>query len=548
MIPWPRAHFAIAGLLALCLLACGSNEPTKPIIGPIIADPAKPNPDPNIDTITPLPTLEVRPEEVQASTVPAPKTGQTRASSGLWLGPQAWPVISIHATLLPPKDAQTHSSVLTWGWNSPYLKANEGITFVDEYSPSTGKHTPTHMKSGTNGDMFGNGHAFTETGDLFMAGGAQPANANGNWPAINDAFLRTTNGAWNILSKMTLERWYPTVTLLPNGEMLVSSGVKVQNETPAIRLQEVYQKDGSWRSLTSANKYVPYYPWMHVAPNGGVFYSGPTPEMGVLETSGAGSWTNIKEGRDLEARNYGSSVMYNEGKVLVMGGGAPASKTAVIVDLRTGSSTPTGAMHFGRRNLNALVLPDGNVLVIGGNTGVGNSDGDPAYPAELWNASTGEWTVLSSQSQIRNYHSTALLLPSGAVISMGGFNTPGEKTVETFLPPNLFNPDGGLRTLENGTRPLAYTTTREITHGEKFTLYLKSTKPIKMLSLISPGSTTHAFDMSQRRLELKFVKASANTLTATAPANVNLAQRGNYMLFAVDSDGVPSSAQWLKLK
>jgi hypothetical protein len=229
-------------------------------------------------------------------------------------------------------------------------------------------------------------------------------------------------------------------------------------------------------------------------------------------------------------------------------GGAFASKSAVVVDVMTGKSAPTGSMHFGRRNLNAMVLPDGNVLVIGGNSGGGNSDGDPAYPSELWNATTGEWTVLSSQKEIRNYHSTALLLPSGALISMGGFNTPGQKTAELFLPPYLFNPDGGLRTLENGTRPLAYTTRRELAYGEKFTVYLKSAKPIKMLSLLSPGSTTHAFDMSQRRLELKFVKSSANTLTVTAPANVNLALRGNYMLFAVDSDGVPSSAQWLKLK
>ena len=534
-------------MLVLSLLACGPDNPGKSSnpSNPVQLDP---KPDPNNETITPLPALEVQPEEISASALHAPEATQTRSNSGLWLEPQTWPVISIHATLLPPKDAQAHSSVLTWGWNSPHVKANEGITFVDEYSPITGTHTPTPMKSGSNGDMFGNGHAFTEAGDLFMAGGAQPVNANGNWPAIADVFLRTTNGAWSILPKMSLERWYPSVTLLPNGEMLVSSGVKVQNETPPIRLQEVYQKDGSWRSLTAAKKFVPYYPWMHVTPQGGVFYSGPTPEMAVLDPSGQGSWTDIQAGRDLEARNYGSSVMFSEGQVLVMGGGAPASKTAVVVDLRSGKSKPTGSMHFGRRNLNALVLPDGNVLVIGGNTGAGNSDGDPAYPAELWNAATGEWTLLSSQTQIRNYHSTALLLPSGAVISMGGFNTPGQKTSETFLPPYLFNPDGSLRTLEHETRPLAYTTTRVITYGEKFTVYLKSAKPIKMLSLLSPGSTTHAFDMSQRRLELKFVKASANTLTVTAPANVNLALRGNYMLFAVDNDGVPSSAQWLKLK
>jgi galactose oxidase len=535
-------RIAIHGLLLFSLAACGSGNTSEPV---------KPQTDPGTkieDTFTPLPALEVQPEEVQPSLSTA-DAAQTRSSMGVWLEPQPWPVISIHATLLPPKDAQSHSSVLTWGWNSPYLKASEGVTSVDEFSPSNGTHTATQMKSGSNGDMFGNGHAFTEEGDLFMAGGAQPANVRGNWPAIADVFTRSSSGTWNVLPKMSLERWYPTVTLLPNGEMLVTSGVKVQNETPNIRLAEIYQKNGTWRSLTGASdKYLALYPWLHVMPDGRVFNSGPQPEMGILETAGPGSWTNISPNRDKENRGYGSSVMFTEGKVLVMGGGAPASKTATIVDIRSGSSTATGSMHFGRRNLNAMVLPDGNVLVIGGNTGSGNSDGDPAYPAELWSATTGKWTVLASQSQIRNYHSTALLLPSGAIISMGGFNTPGQKTAETFLPPYLFSPDGSLRTLENGGRPLAYTNQHEIAYGEKFTVYLKSAKPIKMLSLLSPGSTTHAFDMSQRRLELKFVKASANTLTVTAPANANLALRGNYMLFAVDADGVPSSAQWLKLK
>jgi galactose oxidase len=534
---------AIFGLLAFSLVACGSSNTSNPVK-------SETNPATTTDgSVTALPTPEVQFEEVQAAALPTPEANQTRSSMGLWLEAQPWPVISIHATLLPPKDTQSRSSVLTWGWNSPYLKASEGLTSVDEFVPSTGMHTPTQLKSGTNGDMFGNGHAFTEEGDLFMAGGAQPANVRGNWPAIADVFKRSSSGSWGGLPKMSLERWYPTVTLLPNGEMLVASGVKVQNETPNIRLAEVYQKDGTWRSLTGATDKLPaLYPWLHVMPDGRVFNSGPQREMAILETNGTGSWTNVLPERDNVNRGYGSSVMFAEGKVLVMGGGAPASKSAVIVDVRTGSSTPTGSMHVGRRNLNAMVLPEGNVLVIGGNTGAGNVDGDPAYPAELWNATTGKWTVLENQSQIRNYHSTALLLPSGAVISMGGFNTPGQKTAETFLPPYLFNPDGSLRTLESGTRPLAYTTKHEIGYGEKFTVYLKSTKPIKMLSLLSPASTTHAFDMSQRRLELEFVKASANTLTVTAPANVNLALRGNYMLFAVDSDGVPSSAQWLKLK
>jgi hypothetical protein len=299
----PRTFkLAILGLLALSLAACGSNGSSNPVK----------------DTLTPLPTLEVQPEEVQASP-PAPDASQTRSSTGLWLEPQPWPVTSIHATLLPPKDAQARSSVLTWGSNSPYLKAMEGVTTVDEFMPSSGTHTPTLMKSGTNGDMFGNGHAFTEDGDLFMAGGSQPANAIGHYPGIADAFRRSGNGTWSILPKMALERWYPTVTLLPNGEMLVSSGIKVQEENSSIRLAEVYQQDGTWRSLTGAtNKLPALYPWLHVMPDGRVFNSGPQREMAILETAGTGSWTKIQADRDTVNRGYGSSVMFSEGKVLVM--------------------------------------------------------------------------------------------------------------------------------------------------------------------------------------------------------------------------------------
>jgi hypothetical protein len=174
--------------LALSLAACGSGG---------TSDPVKPETDPgtkietNVDGIvTPLPTLEVQPEEIAAATLPTIGLGQTRSSKGLWLETQTWPLIPIHATLLPPKEASGPSSVLTWGWNTPYVKANEGTTFVDEFSPSSGTHTPSEMKSGTNGDMFGNGHAFTEEGDLFMAGGSQPLNAKGNWPGMADVFER----------------------------------------------------------------------------------------------------------------------------------------------------------------------------------------------------------------------------------------------------------------------------------------------------------------------------------------------------------------------
>ena len=123
-------------------------------------------------------------------------------------------------------------------------------------------------------------------------------------------------------------------------------------------------------------------------------------------------------------RDYGSAVMYAPGKVLVMGGGDPPTNTAEVIDLNQPSPTwrAVGSMAFARRQLNATLLPDGNVLVTGGTSAPGfNDPAGAVHAAELWNPTTEQWTTLASSSGIpRVYHSTALLLPDARVLSMGG--------------------------------------------------------------------------------------------------------------------------------
>ena len=120
--------------------------------------------------------------------------------------------------------------------------------------------------------------------------------------------------------------------------------------------------------------------------------------------------------------------MYAPGKVLVMGGGDPPTNTAEVIDLNQPSPTwrAVGSMAFARRQLNATLLPDGNVLVTGGTSSPGfNDPAGAVHAAELWNPTTEQWTTLASSSGIpRVYHSTALLLPDGRVLSMGGNSCP----------------------------------------------------------------------------------------------------------------------------
>jgi hypothetical protein len=64
---------------------------------------------------------------------------------------------------------------------------------------------------------------------------------------------------------------------------------------------------------------------------------------------------------------------------------------------------------------------------------------------------------------------------------------------------------------------------------------------IASVSLIRFGAVTHSINMGQRFIPLSFLPGSSS-LTITAPADANLAPPGNYMLFLVDTNGVPSLA------
>jgi hypothetical protein len=241
--------------------------------------------------------------------------------------------------------------------------------------------------------------------------------------------------------------------------------------------------------------------------------------------------------------------MYAVGKILVAGGGGSLN-TARVIDLNGASPavSSTGSMQYGRRQNNLTLLADGTALATGGNSsGAGLVDmSNGVYAAELWNPATGTWKTLAAQKVTRQYHSTALLLPDGRVLSSGGgiCGTCDQvnylaKNAEVFTPPYLYNKDG------SGTlapRPTVTGAPGAIDHATSFAISTPEAASIAKVGLVRLGAVTHSVDMDQRYVPLSFT-AGSGTLTATAPANANIAPPGPYMLFVVDSAGVPSVAK-----
>jgi Domain of unknown function (DUF1929)/Protein of unknown function (DUF1573) len=128
-----------------------------------------------------------------------------------------------------------------------------------------------------------------------------------------------------------------------------------------------------------------------------------------------------------------------------------------------------------------------------------------------------------------------LLLPDATVLVAGG--DPNLSTAEIFSPPYLFN----------GPRPVISSAATAVGYGSTFTVGTSNSASITQVTWLRLGSVTHAFNQDQRFNNLIFTVTSSTQLRVTAPANPNLAPPGYYMMFLINSAGVPSVARFVHL-
>ena len=457
---------------------------------------------------------------------------------GQWGPVVDWPVVGIHVALF------SNGKVLAWDASNlndqSYTKTTDHtFTRATVFDPATGTQTAAWV-SGHN--IFCAGLAHLTDGVLFTAGGNADQFSNG---IVNTYTFNPASNSWTLGADMQYPRWYPSVTPLTNGEMLITGGRPW--------LPEARRTDGSIRTLSEAWMDVPFYPWMDVASDGRVFYSGPDDNLRKLDTAGTGTWQSLGPRGDGENRDYGSHALYDIGKILVAGGG-PSSRTARTIDMNgtTPQVSTTSPMAFGRRQFNLTTLADGTVLATGGNsTGAHYIDmNGGVYQAELWNPATGQWKTLAAEQVTRQYHSSALLLADGRVLSSGGgicddCDTVGYlgKNAQIFTPPYLFKKDGSG---ELAPRPQISAAPSALPYGAAFQISTPNSASIRKVALLRLGAVTHSVNFEQRYVPLSF-SAGDGQLTATVPQNANVTPPGVYMLFIVDGAGVPSVAKMVRI-
>jgi Domain of unknown function (DUF1929)/F5/8 type C domain/Glyoxal oxidase N-terminus len=459
----------------------------------------------------------------------------------------------VHAALLP----NGKLLIIAGSGNCPPFQS--GCPTGAPYGPSNGSgaalYDPvarTFTQFTISWDMWCGGMVLLPDGRALTVGGTTQYDPFHGAP--NASIFDPSTNTFTDVQNMAQGRWYPTVTTLADGRAMTFSGLDGSGNTTS--LVEIYSVGSGWTQVncpTSANCWIPpLYPRMHLLPNGKVFYSGSTTSSALFDPSTL-SWSlNVANTNFASARFFGTSVLLPltpannyRPKVMIMGGYSPATATTEIIDL--GAANPTWqygpSMSQPRIEMNAVILPNGKVLALGGSA----NDEDAvtaSLNADLYDPATNTFSSAGANAYPRLYHSLALLLPDATVWLGGGNPSRGsyEQRMEIYKPAYLFQSNGA-----PAIRPSISSAPTSIALGNQFTVQSPDAANISSVVLVRNGAVTHAFNMDQRLVGMSF-SAGTGILTVTAPPNHNIAPPGYYMLFVVNTSGVPSVASFIRVQ
>ncbi len=535
----------------------------------------------------------------QTPAIPQSKLPQTRAmpqtghavpqaipsgggSGGYFADPVTWPLIPLHMALLPD------GRVMSYGTDQ---NGNQGGQIIyDVWTPSLGTGSSSHnvLPNATNTDIFCSagsllGSEFRNGAQLLITGGDVTINGVRNF---GGSFVNFFSPATNTLSPapagMNYARWYPTITTLPNGDKFLMGGYD-QTQTPTLTPEIYHLSTSSWTTLpgisiggtvnNSNNTWEWFYPRGFIGADGLVYLIQNSGQIFRLTIDGSGTMTDTGV-QAFAGWAWYPTLMVEPYKVLTIrqSFNSPSGDFVQLVDLsqldtsqnppvvkpqvsmlaQLGPDPNSPGNGLDRIWSTATLLPDGRVLVTGGSSVANqlvNAAGQSVvyYQAQIYDPSTNSWSFGASAQKPRLYHSGALLLPDGSVLTGGG-GAPGptnELNAEIYYPSYLYLKDGSGNP---APRPNIVSAPSTLSLGQTFTVTMGSgtVNAVGSISLIKLGYNTHSFDPEQRRIPLSFTQ-SGGTVTATLGNDGLALPAGFYMLFVFNTAGVPAVASIVEI-
>ncbi|MDW3094990.1 MAG: Ig-like domain-containing protein [Gammaproteobacteria bacterium] len=471
----------------------------------------------------------------------------TLKEMGQWGPVIDWPHIAIYAATL------TDGRILTWSASEPdSFPAGNFYTHSAVFDPSNNTFQTTDNNFH---DMFCTGVSTLENG-VIVASGGNPQDAR------TSSFDPNTL-TWGPLPDMFDERWYGTNITLPNNQIFstFARGAGNRSEkydpdlnswirTPNVSMQTLLQEHNN---IQGGGGNMEWYALLAVQPNGRVFHGGPTPTLHSFDPIDDTANQDLGQPTGNRARMWGNVVTYDVGKVLLIGGSdtretPPVLNTNVhLVDLNgpTPVITQGAPMTFPRAYSNSVTLPNGEVIVVGGNTSAFNfTDFGAVFESEIYTPETDSWRIVDSITIPRTYHSTAILMKDARVFSAGGGACgncdANHLDAQIYSPPYLYNNDGSL-----ATRPVITNAPSQAGAGDEITV--SASADTQSFSMVRLSATTHHLNTDQRVVPVSSIDNGDGTFTLTMFSNPNVLIAGNYWLFAMNGDDTPSIGRTIQI-
>ena len=472
------------------------------------------------------------------------ETPPDAAQVGRWLPKFSLPGVAIHMALLPT------GKVLYW--------QRLGEAYVLDPSTRTTKRVDAPANT------YCAGHTFLADGRVLVTGGHQKSEYGIRTIVSFNPFTEQ----WTKHPNMRRGRWYPSQVLLPDGRQLIMSGTDENaNLNPDVEVYSPESNTVSVLGVRGGSGRPPngwWYPHLFVMPSGRTLVAGPDVVDSWFVAAAPTAPLSWQDVANLPARRlYATGVLLpgrakGSTRVLLTGGSTAAktsdrwpnvepSRSSVVFDeANAGAGWRSGpALVTARAHHNTVLLPDGSMVTVGGGYGQRNGNLRAGNPdthrrIEIYDPVTQTWKLGPAQDELRTYHSTAVLLPDGRVLSAGDDGYGGTATTDTgeiYEPAYLFK----------GPRPAIADAPDHLVYGTSYSVRTGDVRATRAV-LVAPGATTHSADMNQRYVRLAVTAAADGSgVEIVSPPNANVAPPGYYMLFVLSEMGVPSRAKFVHL-